>query len=190
MNELVNYLNLGINHILDLNGLDHFYFILSFGLLYAIKEWKTLLGLVTAFTIGHSITLAISVLEIFTIDSDLIETFIPITILASCLYNFYAIGFKQNENKKQNISVVYGLLLFFGLIHGMGFSNYLKSILFEEDSIITPLLGFNLGIEVAQVIIVLGFVLLKELFYQFIPKYWVHLSLNMIITFFVIKMFF
>jgi len=142
------YFNLGFEHILDINGYDHVLFIISICLLASINHWKKLLVLVTAFTIGHSLTLALSVLDIVTIPANIIETIIPITIILSCLDNIYQSG------KDSQYSPKYLIILLFGFIHGMGFSNFFKSILGKEEEIIFPLLAFNVGVEIAQLVIV------------------------------------
>lgn len=141
------YLQLGVEHILDLNGYDHILFILTITVLCLIIPIRSLIILVTAFTIGHSITLALSALEILILPSKWIELFIPITIILACLDNIY---FLKSE---KSIYTRYVITLFFGFIHGMGFSNFFKSILGKEESIILPLLSFNIGVEIAQLII-------------------------------------
>ncbi|WP_067147044.1 HupE/UreJ family protein [Pseudotamlana agarivorans] len=154
MSDFFLYFKQGVFHILDLNGLDHLYFIISFSLLYSFEKWKQVVGLVTAFTIGHCLTLLLSGLNIISINPNLVETLIPITILLSCANNFWVLL----SNKRNNhLVVTYPILLCFGLIHGLGFSNFLRMMLFEDDSILSPLLGFNLGIELAQLIIVFLF---------------------------------
>jgi len=142
------YFDLGFEHILDINGYDHVLFIISICLLASINHWKKLLVLVTAFTIGHSLTLALSVLDIVTIPANIIETIIPITIILSCIDNIYQSG-KENQ-----YSPKYLIILFFGFIHGMGFSNFFKAILGEEEDLVFPLLAFNVGVEIAQLVIV------------------------------------
>lgn len=154
-----DYIQLGIDHILDPEALDHLYFIVSFCLLYTIKDLRKIAALVTAFTVGHSITLALAALDKINVDPDLIEMLIPITILISCLLNYWSL-LKEKEYSTPKGYLIYTVILFFGLIHGLGFSNFLSAMLFEGESIITPLLGFNIGIEVAQLIIVLIVLLL------------------------------
>lgn len=184
MSDFKFYITQGIYHILDLNGLDHFYFILSFCLLYSLKNWKDLLGLVTAFTIGHSITLILAGLDFVKINPQLVESLIPITILISCFNNFYQI---LNPTKyERNLTITYIILFLFGLIHGLGFSTFLKMMLFD-DSILVPLLGFNIGIELAQLIIVLMFLIILWLL-NLIPirRKSVLLTINTVVTFLVI----
>ncbi|MFT7073717.1 MAG: hypothetical protein ACJAX3_002716 [Patiriisocius sp.] len=160
MIEFWLYLNQGSLHIIDFQGLDHLCFIVSFCLLYSLKDWKYIIGLITAFTLGHCITLIISVLNIVTIKSSLVETLIPITILSSCANNYWCL-FRKKQYKPSTV-ITYGILFSFGLIHGLGFSNFLKMMIFEEDSVILPLLGFNIGIEIAQLMIVFSFLIFTQ----------------------------
>ena len=189
MSDILFYLNEGVNHILDLSALDHLYFIISFCLLYTFKDWRKLLGLVTAFTLGHCLTLFLSGLELVFIDSDLVETLIPITILISCLNNYWLIF--KDKSSNQSLGITYGILLAFGLIHGLGFSNYIKMMLFDDESIVLPLLGFNIGIELAQLIIIalfLGVMALLSLITTQLK--WVRLTVNSIIVLLVLLMMF
>lgn len=138
----------GFEHILDINAYDHVLFIISICLLANFKAWKKLLILVTAFTIGHSLTLALSALDILTIPAIIIETVIPITIILSALDNIFQSG------KEESFSPKYLLVLIFGFIHGMGFSNFFKALLGKEENIVGPLFAFNVGVEVAQLCVV------------------------------------
>ncbi len=151
MDELYLYLRLGFKHIIDLGGVDHILFVLVLTLRYVWTDWKKILILVTAFTIGHSLTLALSTLSLLDIPVNWIEFLIPVTILITAVSNFWVHDFEF----KQRFSAHYGLALFFGLIHGLGFSNYLKSLLGKEDSLLGPLFSFNLGLEIGQILIVL-----------------------------------
>lgn len=183
-----NYIQLGIEHILDPEGLDHLYFIVSFCLLYTIQDLRKIAALVTAFTVGHSITLALAALDKINVDPDLIELLIPITILLSCVLNFWAL-LKESEFRVPKGYLRYFVILFFGLIHGLGFSNFLSAMLFDGESIVTPLLGFNIGIEVAQLIIVLVILLVLSFSDRFLKwKKAVRLVLNSVITLAVIHM--
>ena len=151
MDELFLYLRLGFKHIIDLGGVDHIFFVLALTLRYVWTDWKKILILVTAFTVGHSLTLALSTLSLLDIPVNWIEFLIPVTILITAVSNFWVHDFEF----KQRFSAHYGLALFFGLIHGLGFSNYLKSLLGKEDSLLGPLFSFNLGLEIGQILIVL-----------------------------------
>lgn len=145
------YFTLGLQHIADLKGYDHILFILILCAVYKLKEWKRVLILVTAFTIGHSLTLALATLDLVRVDGDLIEFLIPLTIFITALVN--VIQRKQKVSKVQHY-LKYGAALFFGLIHGLGFSNYLRSLLGAEKGLVLPLFSFNVGIEAGQILIV------------------------------------
>ncbi len=159
MEQFVFYLKQGVNHITDLQGLDHMIFIITLCAVYQVKQWRQILILVTAFTIGHTVTLALSGLNIIAVNQTLVETLIPITILLTAIYN---IGRKQIQNKRFQVN--YFLALFFGLIHGMGFSNFFRSMMMgiTDESIVMPLFSFNVGIEVGQLFIVSMFLLLNK----------------------------
>ena len=152
MSEFQLYFVLGKDDILDYrNGYDHIIFVIALCALYLTREWRQILILVTAFTIGHSVTLALSTLEIISVNVALVEFLIPLTIFITAISNLF-----KNENSLSNRKVHINYLFagFFGLIHGMGFSSYLRSILSKEENITTPLLAFNLGLEFGQLIIV------------------------------------
>lgn len=145
------YFGLGREHILDYaNGYDHILFVLALCAVYLLQDWKQVLILVTAFTIGHSITLALATLDIISVNSTWVEFLIPVTIFATAVSNL----FKKEGVGPSLVHVNYLLALFFGLIHGMGFSNYLKSLLGRQESIAMPLFAFNVGLEFGQIIIV------------------------------------
>ncbi|MEM9545354.1 MAG: HupE/UreJ family protein [Bacteroidota bacterium] len=144
------YTRLGFEHILDPKGYDHILFVIALCAIYTVKEWKKVLILVTAFTIGHSLTLALSALKILTISASLVETLIPITIILTCIHNIL-LGRMNNEKPGTN----YLLALGFGFIHGLGFSNFFKAMLGQEESIVGPLFYFNVGVELGQIIIVM-----------------------------------
>jgi hypothetical protein len=150
METLEIYLHIGFKHIIDWGAWDHILFVLALTIRYQWTDGKKLLGLVTAFTIGHSVTLALSTLQWIDFPSDLIEILIPITILATAITNFWVKSF----DFKAKYPLIYFLALFFGLIHGLGFSTYLKSLLGKEDSILGPLFSFNFGLELGQLLVV------------------------------------
>ncbi len=143
-----NYFRLGFEHILDLEGYDHILFLVALCLPFLLKDWKRVLLMATAFTIGHSITLACVTLDIIKVSGTLVEFLIPVTIALTALYDLV--------KKQGTIGLSYVGALVFGFIHGMGFSNFLRSAVMpgEEDQLITQLLVFNIGIEVGQIIIV------------------------------------
>jgi hypothetical protein len=150
MQDFWLYFSLGFEHIADLAGYDHIIFVLALCLRYTFDDWKRIIILITAFTIGHSITLALSTLNYIDIPAEWIEFLIPVTIVITALSNI-----RQKEFKfKTRFPPIYYLALFFGLIHGLGFSNYLKSLLGKDTNIIPQLLAFNIGLEVGQLLIV------------------------------------
>jgi hypothetical protein len=152
------YFGLGKDHILDYaNGYDHILFVIALCALYQLRDWRQVLILVTAFTLGHSITLALSTLNIVSVSAPLIEFLIPVTIFITTVSNI----FKNEDNlSSRAMQINYFYAAFFGLIHGLGFSNYLKSILGRDKSIISQLLAFNLGLEFGQIIIVAIFLVI------------------------------
>ena len=157
MDDFLIYLRLGFDHITDPRGYDHILFVVALCAVYTLRQWRQVLILVTAFTIGHSITLALATLQLIHYKTDLIELLIPITILITAITNFFFQESKvrlSSMAKRPNRSWRYGLALTFGLIHGMGFSNYLRSLLGREADIIKPLLAFNIGLEIGQLLIV------------------------------------
>lgn len=147
------YLQLGFGHIIDVRAYDHILFIITLCAVYLFSEWKHVLILVTAFTIGHSVTLALASLNIISINPKLVEFLIPLTIFITAVAN---ITTKTTEYSVGLHRFKYFTALVFGLIHGLGFSNYLKSLLGGEMSIVKPLFAFNLGLEIGQIIIVLA----------------------------------
>jgi len=156
MQDFPLYFELGWQHILDWKGYDHILFVMVLCGTYLLSDWRKVLILVTAFTIGHSITLALSVLRIIHIKTDLIEFLIPVTILVTAISNLMA-----GKSKPKGIQLKYVLALFFGLIHGLGFSNYLNSLLGKSTNIVAELFAFNVGLEFGQILIVLGILLIS-----------------------------
>ncbi|NME70804.1 HupE/UreJ family protein [Flammeovirga aprica] len=161
------YLQLGLEHITDVNGYDHILFILALMASFNSNYLKQILILVTAFTLGHSVTLALSTLDIVSIDPDLIETLIPVTIIIVCISNLFNLGKEKGKSsyfkEKKPIKRYFAEATIFGLIHGLGFSNYLKSLLGSEEQIWEPLLAFNVGLEIGQLIIVFICLLLNAI---------------------------
>jgi hypothetical protein len=156
MHDFPLYFELGWQHICDWQGYDHILFVLVLCGTYLLADWRRVLILVTAFTIGHSITLALSALNIIHINTSLIEFLIPVTIVITSLINIL-----KKKRSPGTIRITYVLALFFGLIHGLGFSNYLKSLLGKSTNITAQLLAFNLGLEFGQVLIVLAILIVS-----------------------------
>ena len=161
MSDFGFYFSLGWEHIISWDALDHQLFILALAAIYLLKNWKQVLVLVTAFTIGHSLTLALTVFNIIHFPSNWIEFLIPCTIAATAISNLF-----QKSFTPRSIRINYFLALFFGLIHGMGFANKLRYILAEDQSIGWSLFGFNVGLEAGQIAVVLIILMLSFLFVQ------------------------
>ena len=163
MNLFSLYLNLGIHHIINFEAYDHILFIMTLVAVYQLKHWKKIIILVTAFTIGHTTTLALATLHVINVPSALIEFLIAVTIFLTSITNLLQ---KSDKFSPQVHLFKYSLALFFGLIHGLGFSNYLRALLGTESNILVPLFSFNLGVEIGQLcivtlIITLDFILIR-----------------------------
>ncbi|WP_333693219.1 HupE/UreJ family protein [Flavobacterium sp.] len=173
MSEFWLYFNLGLKHVLDINGYDHVLFLMALSVPYAFKDWKRVLLLVSLFTLGHTLALILAVYEVLIIKASLVEFLIPITILITALFHLFTAG---KSAKKESITFVAFVTLFFGIIHGLGFSNYFKVILPGDNSDkLLPLLEFALGIEAAQIIVVLGVLILSyivQTFFRFSKRDW------------------
>lgn len=167
MHSIDMYINLGFQHISDLAGYDHILFLLALCAVYSIDQWRRLFILVTAFTIGHSITLALSSFGWVVIPSHIIEFLIPVTILITAIRNVAAPTSDQLTDDQGNMTGHYLVALCFGFIHGMGFSNYFRALMMDSSSITIPLLGFNLGIEIGQLLVVSIIVIVASLVVKF-----------------------
>lgn len=153
MSEFWVYFQIGLHHVLDIQAYDHVLFMIALVLPFTFKDWKRLLFSVTLFTIGHTTALLLSVYEILVIKASIVELLIPITILSTAVFNLFTIG---KTNRKENLNLIFLITLFFGIIHGLGFSNYFKTLLGgSSNSKLIPLLEFALGIEGAQITVVL-----------------------------------
>lgn len=173
MSEFWLYFKLGLTHVLDINAYDHVLFLIALMVPYAFKDWKRVLLLVSIFTIGHTLSLMLSVYGVVYINPSLVEFLIPITILVTALFHLFTAG---KSGKKESISFVAIVTLFFGIIHGLGFSNYFKTILpgSASDKLL-PLLEFALGIETAQIIVVFVVLILSyvvQTFFRFSKRDW------------------
>ena len=171
MNDFTFYLGLGWHHIISWDALDHLLFIIALAAIYLVSNWKQVLILVTAFTIGHSLTLALSVYDIVRVNSHWVEFLIPVTIILTALFNLF-----QKDYSPASLRLNYFLALFFGLIHGLGFANTIRFMLAKDQSITLPLLGFNIGLEVGQIAVVsiilfAGFLIINKIRLQ--QKWWV-----------------
>jgi hypothetical protein len=149
MQDFSFYFQIGWHHIINWEALDHLMFIAALSAIYLLKDWKQVLILVTAFTIGHSLTLVLSVFDIIRFNSKWVEFLIPCTIVITAFTNLF-----QKNFTARSIRINYFLALSFGLIHGMGFANALRIMLAKDQSFGWDLLGFNLGLEAGQIVVV------------------------------------
>lgn len=152
MSQFWIYFQIGLKHVLDINAYDHVLFLIALTVPYLFKDWKRIFVLVSIFTVGHTLALILSVYGIIAIKVNTVEFLIPITILITALYHLFTAG---KTSKNDSINLVFFITLFFGIIHGLGFSNYFKTILGgSATSKLLPLGEFALGIEAAQLIVV------------------------------------
>lgn len=165
LSEFLVYLRLGFEHITDPGGYDHLLFV---GALTAseLGRFRKLFWLVTAFTVGHSITLALATLDLVRVSVSLVEVLIPLTIVATSAVNAFVWGPSKSsasgngqaeleaDATKREERFLYLIAVSFGLIHGLGFSTFLRAALGWEESILVPLLSFNIGLEIGQLAIV------------------------------------
>ncbi|MES2241016.1 MAG: HupE/UreJ family protein [Bacteroidota bacterium] len=158
MSQFLIYFQLGLKHILNIYSYDHILFLIALAIPLAFKDWKRILLLISSFTIGHTIALLLSIYGIIAVKVTVVELLIPITILIVSLFHLFTAG---KSAKKESVNLVFFITLFFGIIHGLGFSNYFKSI--HHGTVTSKLLAileFALGIEAGQLAVVLVFLIL------------------------------
>lgn len=161
MSEFWVYFQIGLHHVLDIQAYDHVLFLMALVIPFTFKDWQRILLSVTIFTIGHTAALVLSVYHIVVVKANLVEFLIPITILLTAIYNLITVG---KSTKKDRINWVFMITLFFGVIHGLGFSNYFNTLLGgTSSSKLLPLLEFALGIEGAQMAIVIAVLIVAYL---------------------------
>lgn len=174
MSEFWVYFQIGFHHVLDIQAYDHVLFMMALVLPFTFKDWKRLLFSVTLFTLGHTTALLLSVYEILVIKATIVELLIPITILTTAVFNLFTLG---KSNRKENLNLVYLITLFFGIIHGLGFSNYFKTLLGgSSNSKLVPLLEFALGIEGAQITVVVAMLIVAysvQSLFKFSRRDWI-----------------
>ena len=167
--------------MLDWNAYDHILFLIALAVVYDFRNWKKVLWLITLFTIGHTLTLVLAAYKIISVNSNWIEFLIPLTIIITALFNiFYA----RNTSKQTKTNTNLFFALFFGLIHGLGFSGYFKMLIGSSNSKLIPLLEFALGIEIAQIIIVLIILILGFVFqtiFRFSKRDWILIISSIVI---------
>ena len=159
MNDFWFYFKIGWEHIINKEALDHIFFIMALAAIYMLKDWRQVLVLVTAFTVGHSITLALSTLRLIEVNSNLVEFLIPCTIVLTAISNLFLKTFTP-----KSVRINYFLALFFGLVHGLAFANTLRMIIAEDQSFALSMFSFSVGLELGQILIVFCILLLAQLF--------------------------
>jgi hypothetical protein len=165
MSQFWVYFEIGLKHVLDFSAYDHVLFLIALAVPYAFKDWKRLLILISIFTIGHTLTLLLSIFEVIVVKGNLVEFLIPITILITAVFSLFTAGKSSSQESKSIVGLV---TLFFGIIHGLGFASYLKILLAgSQTSKLLPLLEFALGIEAAQITVVLVVLILSYIFQTF-----------------------
>lgn len=185
MSDIALFFSLGWSHIISIDALDHILFVIALSAIYTLENRKAVLILITAFTIGHSLTLALSVYNIISIPDKWVEFLIPCTIVCTAIYNFSRRDF---DAKKPGLNYLMALL--FGFIHGMGFAGSIRFMLSGEEGIALPLLSFNIGLEVGQVFIILILLFINFVMIKMLPikqKHWVW-ALSAIIFFISLNM--
>ena len=163
MSNFITHVELGFKHVLDFNGYDHILFLIVLAVIFSFSQWKKVLLMITFFTVGHTFTLGLATYQIVTIKETVIEFLIPITILITAVVNI--LKFSINSSKREKTNLFFAL--FFGLIHGLGFSNFLRVTLGRSENKLIPMLEFALGIELAQIVIVLSVLILGTVLIHF-----------------------
>ena len=182
MSDFLLFLQIGLRHVLDSNAYDHVLFLTALVVPYTFKEWKKVITLVSVFTLGHTLALVLAVFELVSIDINMVEFLIPISILFTAIYNLFNAGKVRN---KSNITVAVIVTLFFGIIHGLGFSNYFNSILSGTPSDkLLPMLQFAVGIELAQLAVVTTVLIISFVVQNFVrnsKRNWILIASSIII---------
>ncbi|MEY4336275.1 MAG: hypothetical protein RLZZ45_1194 [Bacteroidota bacterium] len=162
MSGFIFYFKIGWSHIISLGATDHLYFIAVLSILYQLADWKKVLVLVTAFTLGHAITLYLSALDLFRFSVEWVEFLIPCTIVLTAAKNLM-----MPEETAIGSRIQYGMALCFGLVHGMGYANYIRMMLSSDQHLVWSLLSFNVGLEIGQIFVVLAVLLVSWILHRF-----------------------
>jgi hypothetical protein len=181
LDSFLNFLELGLYHIVDFSSYDHMLFLAIISVPYSFKDWKQLLVLVSFFTIGHTLSLLLGVYDVLNLKANLVEWLIPFTIIIIALYNIFTAGKTFNKSKSVIISC---LVLFFGLVHGLAFANSFESMVKTGESQFLSILEFALGLELGQFVIifcVLFFGFLGQTIFRFSKRDWIMVLSSIII---------
>ncbi|MGB2224321.1 MAG: HupE/UreJ family protein [Polaribacter sp.] len=182
MDDFMLYIKMGLNHVLDFSAYDHILFLIVLAVVFKTKEWRKVLWLVTFFTIGHSLTLGLSAYGIVKVPVDVVEFLIPLTIFITAVVN--VLHTKEIASISNSINLLFSGV--FGLIHGLGFSNYFRLMIGQEEDKLMPLIEFALGIEIAQIVVVVSILLfgylLKNVF-RVTNRDWIIVTSSIVIGF-------
>ena len=178
MNEVIVYLKLGLYHVLEWQAYDHILFLVVLTVVYTLSDWKKVIWMITLFTLGHTMTLALAAYKVLEVKVDIVEFLIPVTIIITALANMIT----SKKLHKSGINLIFAF--FFGTIHGLGFSSYFKMIVDDVDAKLFPLFNFAIGIEIAQIIIVsviliIGFIVQK--IFKVSKRDWVLITSSIVI---------
>ncbi|REE83530.1 HupE/UreJ protein [Lutibacter oceani] len=181
MDNLIFFSREGLFHVLDWNAYDHILFLIALAVVYEFRNWKKVIWLISLFTIGHTLSLILAAYKIVSVDTKWIEFLIPVTIIITAIFNIFYVR-KTTKQLKTNTNLIFAL--FFGLIHGLGFSSYFKILIGKSESKLIPLLEFALGVELAQIIIVLIILILGFIFqtiFRFSKRDWIVIISSIVI---------
>ncbi|WP_298365077.1 HupE/UreJ family protein [uncultured Lutibacter sp.] len=181
MDNLIFFGREGLFHVLDWGAYDHILFLVALAVVYDFNNWKKVIWLITLFTIGHTLSLILATYKVVSVDSKWVEFLIPVTILITALFNIFYVR-KSTKNLKTNTNLVFAL--FFGLIHGLGFSSYFKMLVGKIEYKFIPLLEFALGVEIAQIIVVLIILILgfiAQTIFRFSKRDWILIISSIVI---------
>jgi hypothetical protein len=182
IDSFLKFLELGLYHIISFDGYDHILFVVLLSLPFLFKDWKWVLILVSIFTLGHTLSLILGVYDVINLNVNVTEWLIPVTILFTALYNIFTAG----KSIQRRPYFIYGIVLFFGLIHGLGFANAFESMVSNNESTFLAVIEFGLGVEVGQLIVVFCALFLSFIFqniFRFSNRDWVLVSSSIILGF-------
>jgi len=182
MGDFILYLKIGLNHVLDFSAYDHILFLIALAVIFSFDHLKKVLWLITLFTIGHTLTLALSAYGVLKVDVKIIEFLIPVTIFITAIVNIFNSG--KTGSIVHRLNLIFAL--FFGLIHGLGFSNYFRMMVGRQEDKLMPLIEFALGIELAQVLIVLSILIagaIIQTLFKVSKRDWILVSSAIVIGF-------
>lgn len=182
IDSFLKFLELGLYHIISFDGYDHILFVVLLSLPFLFKDWKWVLILVSIFTLGHTLSLILGVYDVINLNINVTEWLIPVTIFFTALYNIFTAG----KSIQRRPYFIYGIVLFFGLIHGLGFANAFEPMVSNNESTFLAVLEFSLGIEIGQLIVVFCALFLSFIFqniFRFSNRDWVLVSSSIILGF-------